>query len=216
MLRSWFMPAFCLLLPLAAGGCILPFPHAKQTSGPICGELIDPETEEPLAGACVVAAYADGGQARTTSDAQGRFYFSEKRRWHWGVMLGLGPAGGPESMSLPIDWGWAGVREVWITAPGRATLVLIPKFGGEGSGEQEPGRSNSAGDSEIRRGLLPGRTGLLGFLDTEDTDPIALGRVPVPAGGNREADSSSTGPGEQDGAQPDQQLGEGDGEAETD
>ncbi len=216
MPRRWFLPVSCLLLPLAAGGCILPIPHAKQTAGPISGELIDPGTQQPVARARIVAAYGDGGQAQTTSDAEGRFSFPSKRRWHWGVLLGLNQDARPESLSLPLDWGWAGVDEVRIIAPGRETLVLVPRPPGEPAGPKEPGGSDSPGDSGPRRGLLPSR-GLLDFLSTESTDPIVLGRVAVPAAGDRKADSSSAGPAEETNrVQPDRQEGQVDGQTDTD
>jgi hypothetical protein len=106
---------------VSVGGCVIPFPHIKQTSGPVEGVVVDGVTGEPLQGATVCVAYPDGGTREALTDTAGRFRFGSKHRFHWGYVFGVAL-----NYSLPYDCGWHDFNYVVVEADGYRPVAFSP------------------------------------------------------------------------------------------
>lgn len=78
--------SICLFL---TSGCIIPWPHWKQTSGSLCGRIVIEDPNQPVNKAELEIQYSDGGHRETTTDEYGFFYFPEKKRFCWGILFGV-------------------------------------------------------------------------------------------------------------------------------
>ena len=110
---------FCVFL----NGCIIPWPHVKQTCGPICGNVMIGKPNNPIEGAHIEVRYPDGGTRTTETNEYGFFHFPEKKRFHWGVLFGVAL-----NHSLPIDDYIHTFSAVTIEANDYEKLIIYPDF----------------------------------------------------------------------------------------
>jgi len=87
-----------LALVLVLNGCIIPYPHFKETCGPLCGYVATEDSNIPIENALVEAYYPDSGHRKTYTDSSGYFSFPQKNRFHWGILFGVAL-----NHSLPTD-----------------------------------------------------------------------------------------------------------------
>lgn len=108
----------------ASTGCILPFPHVKQTCGEIQGHVVDAKTKLPIQQAKVSVCYPDGDDRSTSTDAGGNFHFGSKYRFHYAVVIGIAL-----NYSVPYDMGWNDFSVITIDAPGYQSICFYPRDG---------------------------------------------------------------------------------------
>jgi len=110
-------------LPVFLNGCILPIPHFKKTSGPLCGYIVTHDPNVPVTNAHILVSYPDGGFRETTTNEQGYFSFPKKIRFHWGVMIGIAL-----NYSLPYDMYINTYSELTVNADGFNERYIFPEY----------------------------------------------------------------------------------------
>lgn len=111
---------------LFGSGCIIPFPHVKQTCSAIRGIVVDETTRQPIENASINIYYPDGGSRKTKTDPRGYFAFSTKYRFHWGVLFGVAL-----NHSLPFDEYRNGFSSLVIEADGYIESYLYEEYARE-------------------------------------------------------------------------------------
>jgi hypothetical protein len=115
---------FVIVATALNSGCIIPFPHIKQTCGSIEGIIVDQETRSPIVNAHVKVLYPDGGTKEAKTDEDGMFYFSSKHRFHWAFVFGVAL-----NYSLPYDLRWCDFQIIMIEADGYFPVCFFPDRG---------------------------------------------------------------------------------------
>lgn len=110
-------------ITLFCSGCIIPYPHIKQTCGPVNGIVVDDVEKAPIANARLSIAYPDGGKRTTKTDANGYFSFPAKHRFHWGILFGVAL-----NHSLPFDGYVPGFTVLNVSADGYTMRSVYPDF----------------------------------------------------------------------------------------
>ena len=115
---------FVIVLTALNNGCIIPFPHCKLTCESIEGYVVDQETKTPAENAKVTVYYPDGDSREMNTDAQGRFYFKEKHRFHWGILIWINAI-----VSLPLDWCWSDFEIITMEKDQYVPICFYPDRG---------------------------------------------------------------------------------------
>ncbi len=169
----YILPAILGVLAAVTSGCVVPFPHVKQTCGPVDGKVVDSRTGRPVCGATVRIRYPDGDARETHTDDQGRFEFGRKYRLHWGVMIGIAL-----NYSLPYDIGWFDFSDILIEAEGHRTVVFKPSPDHDWS--EEYVQSCIQPHWPGCRTIQPPSTGRGDFSSEDSSQGWSYPRIPLP------------------------------------